>query len=118
MYYLLVGLALAAGLALGYLLWGRTSVILQNTSSQDQVWQALLKDVPSLGPENAPVTIVEFSDYQCPFCARWQQEVWPQISETYQGKVRLVYRDFPLVQAPPYAQDAAGIGRASGRERV
>lgn len=116
MYYLLVGLALAAGLALGYLLWGRTSVILQNTSSQDQVWQALLKDAPSLGPENAPVTIVEFSDYQCPFCARWQQEVWPQISETYQGKVRLVYRDFPLVQAHPYAQDAAVAARCAGEQ--
>lgn len=116
LYYLLVGLALAAGLALGYLLWGRTLVILQNTSSQDQVWQALLKDAPSLGPENAPVTIVEFSDYQCPFCARWQQEVWPQISETYQGKVRLVYRDFPLVQAHPYAQDAAVAARCAGEQ--
>ncbi len=116
MYYLLVGLALAAGLALGYLLWGRNSVISQNTSSQDQVWQALLKDAPALGPENAPVTIVEFSDYQCPFCTRWHQEVWPQISETYQGKVRLVYRDFPLVQAHPYALDAAIAAHCAGQQ--
>ncbi|MBP8858188.1 MAG: DsbA family protein [Anaerolineaceae bacterium] len=116
LYYLLVGLALAAGLALGYLFWGRQSFILQNTSSQDQVWQALLKDAPALGPDDAPVTIVEFSDFQCPFCARWHQEVWPQISETYQGKVRLVYRDFPLVQAHPYAQDAAIAARCAGQQ--
>jgi len=118
LYYLLVGLALAAGLALGYLLWGRQTVILQNTSSQDLVWQALLKDAPALGTEDAPVVIVEFSDFQCPFCARWHQEVWPQISETYQGNVRLVYRDFPLVQAHPYAQDAAIAARCAGQQEL
>lgn len=116
LYYLLVGLALAAGLAAGYLLWGRQSILLRYTSSQELVWQALQKDGVEMGPEDAPITIVEFSDFQCPFCARWQQEVWPQISETYQGKVRLVYRDFPLIQAHPYAQDAAIAARCAGEQ--
>jgi protein-disulfide isomerase len=116
LYYLLVGLTLAAGLALGYLMWGRQNVILQQSSSQDLVWQALQKDGPALGPADAPVTIVEFSDFECPFCVRWHQEVWPQISDAYQGKVRLVYRDFPLIQAHPYAQDAAIAARCAGEQ--
>lgn len=52
-------------------------------------------DDPSIGPEDAPVTIVEFSDYQCPFCARAEPTI-EQVLKEYEGKVRLVYRDFPL----------------------
>jgi len=50
---------------------------------------------PVLGPSSAPVTIVEFTDYQCPYCTRAQATV-EQVMSTYEGKVRLVYRDFPL----------------------
>lgn len=52
-------------------------------------------DDPAIGPADAPVTIVEFSDYQCPFCARAEATI-KQILNTYGGKVRFVYRDFPL----------------------
>ncbi len=52
-------------------------------------------DAPSKGPANAPVTIVEFSDFQCPFCGRARPTV-KQIIETYGDKVRYVFRDFPL----------------------
>ncbi len=50
------------------------------------------------GSKNAPVTIIEFSDYQCPFCAKFYLETFPQIEESYikTGKVKFVYRDFPL----------------------
>jgi protein-disulfide isomerase len=50
------------------------------------------------GDPNAPVTIVEFSDFECPFCARFYTQTLPQIEEKYieTGKVKLVYRDFPL----------------------
>ena len=116
LYYLLVALTLSAGLALGYLLWGRQNVTRQLFSSQDLVWQALQKDAPSFGPADAPVTIVEFSDFECPFCVRWHQKVWPQISAAYQGKVRLVYRDFPLIQAHPNAQGAAIAARCAGEQ--
>jgi protein-disulfide isomerase len=47
------------------------------------------------GPANAPVTIIEFSDYQCPFCRRAEGTV-EQVLQTYGDKVRLVYRDYPL----------------------
>jgi protein-disulfide isomerase len=50
------------------------------------------------GDKNAPVTIVEFSDYECPFCGRFYQNTLTEIVSEYidTGKVRLVYRDFPL----------------------
>lgn len=52
-------------------------------------------DAPSMGPRRAPVTIVEFSDYECPFSKRVRETVWG-ILDTYKDKVRYVYRDFPL----------------------
>ncbi len=65
-------------------------------------------DDPSKGPSDAKVTIIEFSDFQCPFCTRFYAQTLPQIEENYikAGKVRFVYRDFPL-GFHPYAQKAA-----------
>jgi protein-disulfide isomerase len=50
---------------------------------------------PAQGPANAPITIVEFSDFQCPFCSRVNPTL-EQVKKTYAGKVRLVFRHFPL----------------------
>jgi protein-disulfide isomerase len=50
---------------------------------------------PSRGETNAPITIVEFSDFECPFCVR-AEEVVKQVLAAYPGKIRLVYRDYPL----------------------
>src|SRR5216684_3468132 len=50
---------------------------------------------PARGPEKAPVTVVEFSDFQCPFCSKAHDTV-EQVMQTYPGKVRLVFRHFPL----------------------
>jgi protein-disulfide isomerase len=50
---------------------------------------------PPLGPEGAPVTIVEFADYECPYCTRGY-ETMKKVMEKYDGKVRWYYRDFPL----------------------
>lgn len=65
--------------------------------TQDQIAN-LPENDPSLGEANAPVTIVEFSDFQCPYCARYATLVFPAIEENYinSGKVRYVFRDFPL----------------------
>lgn len=53
---------------------------------------------PMLGSPSAPLTLVEFSDYQCPFCGRFFRDTYPIIKEVYikTGKLRYVYRDFPL----------------------
>ena len=53
-----------------------------------------------LGPSNAPVTIVEFSDYQCPYCQAWDQQVYQQLMTSYPNKIRFVYRDLPLPMHP------------------
>ena len=52
-------------------------------------------DAPILGDKNAPVTLVEFTDYQCPYCQQAQQYV-DKVMAAYPGKVRLVYQEFPL----------------------
>jgi protein-disulfide isomerase len=61
---------------------------------------------PSLGPANAPVTIVEFSDYQCPFCKRAEPTVH-EVAKRYPEQVRIVYRHFPLDNIHPEARPAA-----------
>jgi len=65
-------------------------------------------DDPVKGDSDAPITIVEFSDFQCPFCARWWQNTLPQLEENYisKGTVKLVYRDFPLDSIHPNARPA------------
>ena len=63
-------------------------------------------DDPAIGSVAAPVTIIEFSDYQCPFCARADDTV-KRVLENYKGKVRLVFRDFPSPQIHAYAMKAA-----------
>jgi len=62
-----------------------------------------------LGDKNAPVTMIEFSDYQCPVCQRFHAEVFPALKEKYidTGKMKLVYRDLPLTSIHPYAYPAA-----------
>jgi protein-disulfide isomerase len=57
------------------------------------------KGAPGFGPEDAKVTIVEFSDFQCPYCAR-ASEVVHKIRERYADKVRFVFRQFPLPMHP------------------
>jgi protein-disulfide isomerase len=63
---------------------------------------------PARGPDKAPVTIVEFSDFQCPYCGR-EFPVVERLMKEYDGKVRLVFRHFPL-DFHPYAQKAAEAG--------
>jgi protein-disulfide isomerase len=71
---------------------------------------------PIYGDPNAPITIIEFSDYQCPFCQRWHAEVWPQIESKYGDKIRLVYRDFPLESIHPQAVPAAEAADCAGAQ--
>ncbi len=70
---------------------------------------ATADDDAILGDEDAEVTIIEFSDYQCPFCERFWSQTLPQIKTQYieTGKVKFVYRDLPLVSIHPNAQPAA-----------
>jgi protein-disulfide isomerase len=68
-------------------------------------------DAPALGPQAAPVTIVGFLDYQCPYCHR-SQAVVERVIEMYKGKVRLVHQDFLLGR--PRSLPAARAARCAG----
>lgn len=61
---------------------------------------------PGYGPETADVTIVEFSDFECPFCERFNPTL-EQVKEKYKDQVRIVFRQFPLNSIHPKAQKAA-----------
>jgi protein-disulfide isomerase len=68
-------------------------------------------DEPALGRADAPLTMVEFTDYECPYCRRFQAEVWPKLKRNYidTGKLRFIARDLPLqfhASAGPAAEAA------------
>ena len=79
-----------------------------------------LAGTPAKGRANAPVTIVEFSDFQCPFCARHVRDTIPLLEKEYiqTGKVRYVYRNLPIDSLHPNAfkaAEAAACANESGR---
>ncbi|RPJ24320.1 MAG: DsbA family protein [Chloroflexi bacterium] len=102
-YALFTVLAFAVGVLLGYVVWGYntqpTTIVVQAAAPPTP--EPIIYDIetagsPSLGPADAPIVIVEFSDYQCPFCWRWYAQVYRPLLAAYPGKIRLVYRNFPL----------------------
>lgn len=83
---------------------------------------ASVDDDPVLGDKNAPVTIIEFSDYECPFCKRHFDQTLPELVKKYidTGKVKLVFRDFPLSFHDPMASKeaiAANCAREQGGDK-
>jgi protein-disulfide isomerase len=69
--------------------------------------QIVTQGAPSEGPANAPVTIVEYADLECPHCAEMQQFIQKSLLPQYAGRVRVVYKEFPLVSIHPWALTAA-----------
>lgn len=71
-------------------------------------------DDPSLGNKNAKVTVIEFSDYQCPFCRTFWKESFSQLKKEYidTGKIKFVYRDYPL-SFHPMAEPSAQAGECA-----
>ena len=83
---------------------------------------ASVDDDAVLGDKNAPVTIIEFSDYECPFCKRHFDQTHPELVKKYidTGKAKLVFRDFPLSFHEPMASKeaiAANCARAQGGDK-
>jgi protein-disulfide isomerase len=75
-------------------------------------------DDPSFGPEDAVITIIEFSDFECPFCRKWHTETWPLLLESYGDQIRLVYRDFPLTTMHQNATPAAAAANCAGEQNA
>ena len=82
--------------------------------SPSERYKAEIKSAPFRGSKNALVTIVEFSDYQCPFCGRVEATL-KKILDEYKGQVRVVWRDLPL-PFHPCARPAAIAARAAGQQ--
>lgn len=104
---MLLLLAFAGGLATGYFTWGEQQPAAAAVADTYERVNIVADNSPSFGPANAPVTIVEFSDFECPYCRSWFTTTWPQLQKAYGNKVRLVYRDFPLTNIHPDAESAA-----------
>lgn len=114
-YMILVVLAFGVGLLVGYT-WGSSTV--SAAAAPVAVQQAAATQVPrrvdistegypSQGPANAPITIVEFSDFQCPFCRKFHEETYQALLDAYPGQIRFVYRNFPLTNIHPEAFPSA-----------
>ncbi len=86
--------------------------LLQNQLPTKQAVEPIkisMDDDPIIGNPDAPITIVEFSDFQCPFCARFHTQTLPSLLEEYieQDKVKIVFRDFPIQSIHPNALPAS-----------
>jgi protein-disulfide isomerase len=112
------------GLGVGYLLWDRSA---KPSAAQPYPAAAANQQVkrynipvsnsdPSLGPKDAPVTVVMFSDYQCPYCRKWYSDTFKPLMSAYQGQVRFVYKDFPLSSIHEEASPAALAARCAGEQ--
>ena len=127
----LVPLAFIAGLMVGYLFWGQSAAAtrsgvptaIMDASSQQQAtkitptrYNVPVGNNPSIGPENAPITLIEFSDYECPYCKEWFATTYSQLMSAYPGKIRFVYRDFPLSGLHPNASPAAEAADCAGEQ--
>lgn len=81
-----------------------------------------IDDDPVLGNKNAPITLIDFSDYECPFCKRHFTDAYQQIKKDYldTGKVKMIFRDLPLSfhQNAPKEAEAAECARKQGGDSV
>jgi protein-disulfide isomerase len=68
------------------------------------------------GPADAPVTLVEYGDYECPYCGQ-AYVILQQLKELFGDQLRVVYRHFPLATIHPHAQSAAEAAEAAGAQR-
>jgi protein-disulfide isomerase len=112
-------LGVLIGLGIGWLAWRETPgsgrAVAAGPSSESTV---LVHGVdvgadPVLGPENAPITIVEFSDFECPFCEKFARETAPALRRQYGDKIRWIFVNNPLQSIHPKAYDLALAGECA-----
>jgi|APSaa5957512622_1039677.scaffolds.fasta_scaffold02295_4 protein-disulfide isomerase len=120
--------AFALGIMVGYFVWGynaATDLPSQAVDSPPPAAEAPnlapaqrldvpTEGFPSEGPDDAPIVIVEFSDFECPFCTKWHNEVYQPLLEEYPDQIKLVYRNFPLTSIHANAHLAAEAAMCAG----
>lgn len=138
-YSALVVLAFGVGLLLGYVLWGRGDAVTAAAPAQAQAanpppsgpiveaptaepqvtrYDIPTEGYPSFGPDDAPITIVEFSDFECPFCRRFHEQTYQALLDAYPGQIRFVYRNLPLTSIHPNAMPSAIASLCAGDQNV
>ena len=82
--------------------------------------EVAIENAYAIGDPNAPITIVEFTDFQCPFCERHFNQTYPQLVDKYveAGTVQYVFKDFPLNSIHPQAAKAAEAARCAGDQEA
>lgn len=118
-YSALIPLAFVVGLATGFLFWGRTPApsappVAAGGNQAPTRLEVSTDDDPSLGPADAPITIVEFSDYNCPYCEKWHVETFQPLMAAYPDQILFVYRDFPITSQESMA--AAQVAQCAGEQ--
>lgn len=107
------------GIASGFLIWGNANPSVAGAQPDNQPLKRITVetgDNPSIGPADAPITIIEFSDYQCPYCKQWHDQVFQRLLDEYPTQVRIVYRDFPLTSIHPQAAPAASAADCANEQ--
>jgi protein-disulfide isomerase len=94
-----------------FLFQGELSDITKDPLAQNRA-QIQMNDAPSLGDAKAPVTLVEYSDFECPVC-RNLHDALRGLLPNYAGKIRVVFKDYPIEQLHPWARTAAIAGRCA-----
>ena len=84
--------------------------------SQDLMSKIDVKGRPVKGNPNAKVTIVNYDDFQCPFCSRMHAELFADVFKDYGDKIRVIYKDYPLVEIHSWALRAAVDGNCLGEQ--
>ena len=84
--------------------------------SQDFMSKIDVKGRPVRGNPNAKVTIINYDDFQCPFCSRMHSTLFPAVLQQYSDKVKFIYKDYPLVEIHPWAMHAAVDANCLGEQ--
>jgi len=115
-YSVMVVLAFAVGILVGYITWGRGGPAQPAVTAPAQApgaqapspgedsgftrYDIPSEGFPSVGPENAQIVLIEFSDFGCSFCAKWHNETYEDLLAAYPDKIRFVYRHVPFRAFP------------------
>lgn len=95
-------------------LWRKADIHISLPAPELPILAVGSDDDPSIGPDNAPITIVEFSDFQCPYCQR-SVGLLKELRRIYGDKIRVVYRDYPGPNHP-FAAPAAEAAQCAGEQ--